>query len=66
MVACPICGNEIGELPRTGDAEGFDCKQHGKFEVSRTALEAEPSKSAGRDSWENVNKRRILGLTHFR
>ena len=37
MVTCPICGNEIGELPRTGDAEGFDCKQHGKFKVSRTS-----------------------------
>ncbi len=54
MSVCPICGSDSGELPRTGDAEGFGCHQHGRFKVSDSALRSEPSKSASRSSWESA------------
>jgi hypothetical protein len=35
---CPICGSAAETLDKTGDADGFDCPQHGKFKVSSTTL----------------------------
>lgn len=57
MNVCPICGSSTEELPRTGDAEGYDCPQHGQFKVSDTALRSEPTKSAGRSEWEDALKK---------
>jgi hypothetical protein len=52
MTRCPICGSEAAELDRTGDAEGYDRAQHGKFKVSRTALSTE--RSADQTQWEGA------------
>ena len=57
MTTCPICGENAGELPKTGDAEGFDCPMHGRFKVSDSVLQSEPGKSAGRGQWEDALKR---------
>jgi hypothetical protein len=54
MAVCPICGSHAEALDRTGDAEGFDCPQHGAFKVSDTALASQPS--AGRPKWEAALK----------
>jgi hypothetical protein len=32
--SCPICGAEAAALDKTGDADGFDCHEHGKFKVA--------------------------------
>ena len=37
MAICPICKSEVAALDKVGDADGFDCSQHGKFKVSSTA-----------------------------
>lgn len=57
MTTCPICGASASELPKTGDAEGFDCPTHGRFKVSDSILHSEPSKSASRGQWEDALKR---------
>lgn len=54
MTVCPICGSNASELPRTGDAEGCTCPQHGLFKVSDSVLRSAPSKSAGRSQWEDA------------
>jgi hypothetical protein len=43
---CPICGSPVRPLPRTGDAEGFDCPKHGGFKVADTVLAVRNSYSA--------------------
>ncbi len=55
MPTCPICGSEAEALPKTGDAEGFDCPQHGQFKVSGTVLRSEPI--ADRQTWETALER---------
>jgi hypothetical protein len=35
-LACPICKSPAQELPRTGDATGFYCTNHGHFKVADT------------------------------
>jgi len=35
-LVCPICKSPAQDLPRTGDATGFDCPTHGKFKVADT------------------------------
>ena len=52
MKTCPICGSDAGTLPRTGDAEGFDCPKHGKFKVAGTPLVTE--EDASRGQWESA------------
>jgi len=52
MNTCPICGSDAGELDRTGDAEGFDCRYHGKFKVSGTVLVTK--EAADRHQWEDA------------
>jgi hypothetical protein len=34
MTTCPICRSEAAALDKTGDADGFDCHEHGKFKVA--------------------------------
>jgi hypothetical protein len=39
LVRCPICKAEAAEIDRgLFDGIGFDCKFHGRFRVSNTAL----------------------------
>ena len=45
---CPICKSPAQELPRTGDATGFDCPTHGKFKVADTIAAEECT----RQRWE--------------
>ena len=45
---CPICKSPAKELPRTGDATGFDCPTHGKFKVANTIVAEECT----RQRWE--------------
>jgi hypothetical protein len=52
--ACPICKSDAGSLPRTGDHDGFDCAQHGKFKVHGTVLAIETYTNAGREKWESA------------
>jgi hypothetical protein len=47
---CPICGSEVGELPRTGDADGYDCVTHGQFKTSGTVTSTK--QKATRAEWE--------------
>jgi hypothetical protein len=55
MSVCPICGLNAGELPKTGDSEGYDCPRHGRFKVSGTVLGSTLSKSVGQ--WEAALQR---------
>jgi len=45
---CPICKSPAKELPRTGDATGFDCPTHGKFKIADTIAAEECT----RQRWE--------------
>ena len=45
---CPICKSPAKELPRTGDATGFDCQAHGKFKV----VDAIAAEECTRQRWE--------------
>ena len=47
-LVCPICKSPAQELPRTGDATGFDCPTHGKFKVADTIAAEECT----RQRWE--------------
>lgn len=49
MIACPICGSDAAALPKTGDAEGFDCSRHGKFKVAGSVFA-----SNIRGGWESA------------
>lgn len=55
MTVCPICQSETKPLDRTGDAEGFDCPQHGTFKVGGTALSTKSE--ASREQWEAALKK---------
>lgn len=55
MSTCPICGTKANELPKTGDAEGYDCPRHGRFKVSDRVLRSEQRRSVG--EWEAALKR---------
>jgi hypothetical protein len=57
MPPCPICKSEAKSLPRSGDHNGFDCVQHGKFKVNGTVLVIETYMNAGREKWEAALKR---------
>ena len=52
ITECPICKSEASELPRTGDADGFDCPTHGKFKVADTVLKTCWDKAT--DEWERA------------
>ena len=49
-VVCPVCKSSAQELPRIGDATGFQCPTHGAFKVAETVF-AE-AKDYTRDQWE--------------
>ena len=55
MATCPICGAEAGELDKTGDADGFDCRHHGKFKVGGTVMVTKTD--ASRHQWERALER---------
>ena len=55
MATCPICKSEAAPLDRTGDAEGFDCSQHGKFKVSSTVFATRSG--ATLEQWEKALRR---------
>lgn len=52
MPICPICQSKSEALDKTGDHEGFDCPQHGKFKVHGTVLAVNPNHPANREQWE--------------
>ena len=51
-VVCPICKSSAQELPRTGDATGFQCPTHGVFKVAETVFAEAKAKHYTRDQWE--------------
>jgi len=51
-VVCPICKSSAQELPRTGDATGFQCPTHGAFKVADTVFAEANAKDYTRDQWE--------------
>ena len=51
-VVCPICKSSAQELPRTGDATGFQCPTHGVFKVAETVFAEAKAKHYSRDQWE--------------
>src|ERR1700719_2952666 len=54
MTTCPICRSEAAALPKTGDADGFDCHEHGKFKVASSVF---ATKNPNREQWEAALKR---------
>jgi hypothetical protein len=52
MEICPICGAEIVPLPKTGDADGFDCPVHQSFKVAGTVFGTRTAIS--RREWEDA------------
>jgi hypothetical protein len=52
MTVCPICKSDAEPLDRTGDHDGYDCPQHGKFKVHGTVLAVETYMNAEREKWE--------------
>ena len=50
METCPICG--LPPLPKTGDADGFDCPMHNRFRVAGTVLATRSG--ATRQEWEKA------------
>jgi hypothetical protein len=55
--SCPICRSEAAALDKTGDADGFDCHEHGKFKVASSVFAQASTKSASREQWEAALKR---------
>jgi predicted RNA-binding Zn-ribbon protein involved in translation (DUF1610 family) len=49
---CPICKSSAQELPRTGDATGFHCPEHGDFQVADTVFAEAEAKDYTREQWE--------------
>jgi uncharacterized Zn finger protein (UPF0148 family) len=49
---CPICKSPAKELPRTGDAAGFDCPTHGKFKVADSVFAEEGAQDYTSEEWE--------------
>jgi hypothetical protein len=54
MTTCPICGAEAAALDKTGHADGFDCREHGKFKVASSVF---ATKNPNREQWEAALKR---------
>jgi len=52
MQICPICGAEIIPLPKTGDADGFDCPVHHGFKVAGTVFATRTTIT--RQEWEHA------------
>jgi hypothetical protein len=52
MPHCPICKFEVKPLERTGDAEGFDCEEHGQFHVAGTVFRVARTRKAKPEQWE--------------
>jgi hypothetical protein len=58
MPICPICQSEAKALDKIGDADGFDCPQHGKFKVAGSVFkEAGTGKTATCEQWEAALKK---------
>jgi predicted RNA-binding Zn-ribbon protein involved in translation (DUF1610 family) len=51
-VVCPVCKSSAQELPRTGDATGFQCPTHGAFKVAETVFAEAKANHYTRDQWE--------------
>ena len=49
---CPICKSVAQELDRAGDATGFDCETHGKFEVADTVFAERRVRNCTNAQWE--------------
>jgi hypothetical protein len=52
MDTCPICGATAKPLPKTGDADGFECPMHSRFRVAETIFGTRPN--ATRQEWEKA------------
>ena len=52
MDTCPICGATAEPLPKTGDADGFDCPMHYPLKVAGTLFATRSS--ATRQEWEKA------------
>ena len=55
-LVCPICKSPAKELPRTGDATGFQCATHGKFKIADTIFPEDYT----RQQWEVALKKASL------
>ena len=53
---CPVCKSVAQELDRTGDATGFYCATHGKFEIADTIFPEDYT----RQQWEVALKKAQL------
>lgn len=54
---CPICKVKTKPLDKVGDADGFDCPNHGKFKVGGTIWSVPAKANASREAWEAALKR---------
>ena len=55
-LVCPICNSPVEELDRTGDATGFHCATHSKFEIADTIFPEDYT----RQQWEVALKKAQL------
>ena len=54
MPPCPICKKEATALPRTGDADGYDCPTNGQFKVAGTVMALPEYQEASTADWERA------------
>jgi hypothetical protein len=53
VVKCPICGADANDIDRgLFDGDGFDCKSHGPFRVTRTVLTEDKKRT--QQQWEKA------------
>jgi hypothetical protein len=54
MFPCPICKKDARQLPRTGDADIYECPTHKTFKVAGTLLALPKFSEASTADWERA------------
>ncbi len=57
QVICPICKTKAKPLDKVGDFEGFECRNDGRFRVTRSVFDTPALRDAPRQKWEDALKR---------
>jgi hypothetical protein len=57
LVPCPICDTQAKPIDKVGDADGFECVNHGRFRVAGSVFAIPAYRDASRETWEDALKR---------